>query len=129
MHELEMVERIISLIADQAKEQGFVQVREATLTIGRMNGLDEEHFSTALSSYKEGPLAQTKLNIEPIPVLLICNSCGACFEDPRFHDRGFAHSTSHAPNLYLAPSCPECGNEGARVISGQEMKLISIEGE
>ncbi len=129
MHELDLVDKIIALITDQAKEQGFTTVREAHLRIGKMNGLVREHFTSMLTAQKEGPLASAELIVNDIPVELFCYSCGNCYIDTRFDDAHFAHATSHAPHLYLPPPCPECGGEKTRIISGTEMKLVSIEGE
>ncbi len=130
MHELDTVERVINLIADQATQQGFTQVREATLSVGKMNGLEISYFTDQIvATFNEGPLANTKLVVNEVPVELFCNHCGNLYVDSRFDDHRFAHATSHAPELYLAPPCPECGRENARVMSGTEMRLISIEGD
>ena len=129
MHQLDIVEKIINLIADRATQRGFNHVKEATVFVGKMNGLETAQFTSLLATRAEGSLANTKLVINEVPVELFCNHCGNLYRDLRFDDRGFAHMTSHAPKCYLPPPCPECGKENIRIVAGQEMRLVSIEGE
>lgn len=129
MHEFDIIDKILNLISEEAGKQGFKRVKEAHLRVGKMNALEKEHFDTTLASRNEQKLENMNLNVEEIPVELFCNNCGSCYIDPRFDDPSFAHTTSHAPELYLAPPCPECGSPGARIIYGNELKLVWIDGE
>jgi Zn finger protein HypA/HybF involved in hydrogenase expression len=129
MHEFDIIDKILKLITDEAGKQGFARIREAHLKVGRMNGLEKVHFDTVLSSNKEEKLKDMRLDVEEIPVQLFCNGCGNCYTDPRFDDPNFAHTTSHAPDLYIAPPCPECGSPRTRLVYGKELTLVSIDGE
>jgi len=129
MHELDLIDKIFNVVVDQAKKQNFTHVDKVTLKVGRMNGLEKHHFTTALSAREEEMLRNTDLTIEEIPVKLACSNCDHRFVDHRFDDPHFAHATSHAPHMYLPPPCPSCSNEGAKALSGQEMTLTSIEGK
>lgn len=129
MHELDLIDKIFNVIVDHAKKQNFTHVDKVSLTVGRMNGLEKDHFTTTLASRKEDMLRDTNLVIEEIPVELECNHCHYHFLDQRFDDPHFAHATSHAPHMYLPPPCPACAKEGAKTLTGQEMTLASIEGK
>ena len=129
MHELEMIDKVLRTIEDEAKKQGFTRINDAHLQIGKMNGLEKSYFLDAISSKKEGPLKSSKLNLEEMPVELECTHCKHKYIDKRFDDHHFAHTTSHAPYLYMPPSCPLCHKDGAKIVSGTQMKLVSIDGE
>jgi hydrogenase nickel insertion protein HypA len=129
MHELDMIDKIFNLIADEAGKHDMKRVNEAHLEIGRMNGLERAHFDAALAARKDDALAGMKLTIDEIPVTLTCGNCNNSYVDERFGDPHFAHSTSHAPDLYIAPPCPACSKEGAEVARGREMKIVSIDGD
>lgn len=129
MHELEMIDKILNVIADQAKKQNFTRVKTATLKVGRMNGLEKHHFTTALAARRDEVLAGTEIDIDEIAVTVSCNHCKHQYIDERFNDPHFAHSTSHAPHMYLSPPCPSCAKEGTTVLTGQEMILTAIDGE
>ncbi len=129
MHEMAIGETILKVIDEQAQKNHFTVVRSATLRLGRMNAFERKNLELCLKTYKEGVFAQTRFDIEAVPVGLECPSCAHQYEDERFDDFDFAHRTAHAPGLYVPPACPKCGTKGATIVSGQEMELVSIEGE
>jgi len=129
MHELEMIDKLINVVVDEATKHNFTKINEVQLKVGRMNGLEQHHFETAFTARPEDALKGTKLSIQEIPVKLKCEICGEIYVDDRFKDANFAHSTSHAPDMYIPPICPECGANKITVIEGKELTLASIDGE
>lgn len=128
MHEFTLIEKVFNRAAEEARKRNFSRVREITLQVGKMNGLTHRHFTTALDARTDDYFADTNLAINEIPVQLVCSHCGNPFIDTRFDNEHFAHATSHAPELYLPPPCPECRGQGARMINGTEFVLASLDG-
>ncbi len=129
MHELEHIDRILFAIVTEAEQRGIRSVRHAHLNIGRMHGLSSEDFSLAISATARDEAKSLRITFDDVPVTVRCRRCEHVFTDTRFDEYQFAHAVAHAPQLYLPPPCPHCGHEGAAVVTGQEMKLVSIEGE
>ena len=128
MHETAIAETILDIIDKEAKKSNIAAVRKARLRIGRMAAFEKTNLELCLATYRGGSMAAIDFEIEEVPVRLKCSSCGHHFTDRRFEDKAFAHLTAHAPALYLPPPCPGCGHPEAHMVSGQEMELISIEG-
>ncbi len=129
MHELEMIDKMINVVMDEATKHSFTKINEVQLKVGRMNGLERHHFESAFASRSDEALKNTTLTIEEISVELKCVTCGETYKDDRFTDPHFAHTTSHAPDMYMPPNCPECGSTKAEVLTGKELTLASIDGE
>lgn len=128
MHEIALAETILQIIDKEAKKSNIATVRKARLRIGRMAAFEKTNLELCLGTFRDGSMAAIDFEIEEVPVRLKCSSCGQLFNDQRFEDKAFAHLTAHAPGLYLPPPCPGCGHPKAHMVSGQEMELISIEG-
>ena len=129
MHELEMINKLVNIVMDEANKNNFTRINEVHLKVGRMNGLERHHFESAFTTRAEDALKETTLTIDEIPVELKCTVCSKVYKDDRFKDPHFAHSTSHAPDLYQAPNCPECGSTKANILTGKELTIASIDGE
>ncbi|MBT3182403.1 MAG: hydrogenase maturation nickel metallochaperone HypA [Deltaproteobacteria bacterium] len=128
MHELAISETICKIIEKEAKNRNMEKVRTAKLKIGVMNAFQRENLDLCLKDYAKNPLmAEMQFVIEEVPVKLECTKCNHNFTDDRFADHDFAHKVAHAPALYLPPACPTCKCESIKLISGNEMKLVSIE--
>ena len=129
MHEIEMASKIIHVIEKESEKLHFSKIKSVEMKVGRMNGLDKSHFYDALKAENSDRTYSLEFKIDEIDVELECSKCGHRYIDTRFEDHDFAHTTSHAPHLYMPPPCPSCKGEGARMISGTEMKIVSIDGE
>jgi hydrogenase nickel incorporation protein HypA/HybF len=130
MHELHIAQRIIDTIATEALKNNISKVHTAKLKIGKMAAFDKEQLEFALaSSEKNETLEGMKFDVNEIPVELECKDCGHHFIDKRFDEMDFAHQIAHAPALYIPPKCPVCGSEDVALLSGNEMELLTIEGE
>jgi len=130
MHELALAQKIIETIEAEAEKNGMSKVYSAKLKIGKMAAFQKEQLEFCLKTYeKDGILEDMKFEIEEVPVELTCNACHQKFVDARFDDDEFAHEIAHAPALYIPPPCPVCTSEDIEMTSGNEMMLVSIEGE
>ncbi|MFH1874080.1 MAG: hydrogenase maturation nickel metallochaperone HypA [Pseudomonadota bacterium] len=130
MHEITIAKKILETIELCAQDQGIAHLRLAKLRIGRMLGFEKEHLESALASFgNKKELKDLKFEIEAVPVKLRCEKCQKEFVDERFNDASFAHEVSHAPALYIPPKCQECLAMEVALVSGNEMELVSIEGD
>lgn len=130
MHELAIAQKIIETIEAEADKNGMSKVYSAKLKIGRMAAFQKEQLEFCLKTYeKDAMLDDMKFEIEEVPVELTCNACHQRYVDARFDDDEFAHDIAHAPALYIPPPCPVCTSDNVAMTSGNEMTLVSIEGE
>lgn len=130
MHEFKIAQKVIEIIETKAKHNAIAKVKVARLRIGRMAAFQKEQLEFCLSSFgKNDALEGVKFEIDEVPVGIQCKVCGHCFTDEHFNDAEFAHTIAHAPGLYSPPPCPSCSSEKGTIISGEEIELISIEGE
>jgi len=130
MHELAIVQKIVSAANSAAEKNGIAHVKRLSLRLGQVAAAHPDQLNFGFQTYAKGTrLSAAKLEIEEIKVLLECKNCHHRFGDARFDDHEFAHTIAHAPMAYTPPLCPKCNSEGAKIIKGQEMELVSIEGE
>ncbi len=130
MHEIGIAKKIIHTTQVCAQDQGIKHLRLAKLRIGRMLGFEEDHLKNALATFEDNSqIKDLKFESEAVPVKLRCEKCEKEFIDERFNDAGFSHEVSHAPALYVPPKCEYCANEEVALVSGNEMELVSIEGD
>lgn len=130
MHELAIAQKIIETIEQEAEKNGMTKVKKAVLKIGKMAAFQKEQLEFCLKTYEKDEMLEDMIfEIVEVPVELICKSCAQKFVDARFEDDEFAHEIAHAPALYVPPPCPSCSSEDVTMTSGNEMTLMSIEGE
>jgi len=111
MHELSVCMALLDQVQSIAREQGATQVERILLRIGPLSGVDPLLLKSAYPLAAVGTIAATAaLDIETTSVRVQCNACGA--------------ETSATPNRLV---CGRCGGFRARVISGDEMLLASLE--
>lgn len=127
MHELAISEDVCRMIEEEAGRRGIKKVAGARLKIGRMRAFEKHHLEICLKGRPPGSAIDgMDFCIEEVPVVLECASCRKHFTDARFDDASFAHKISHAPCFYMPPACPSCGAGESKMISGNEMELVSI---
>lgn len=130
MHELSIVHKIIEEVEAHAVKGGLTSVRLARLKIGRMSGFQKEALEFCLQSYRKGKVTEgMTFAVEEVPVSLLCRSCGHGYTDDRFNDGGFAHEIAHVPALYTPLACTRCGSDSINVVCGQEVQIVSVEGD
>lgn len=130
MHELAIIKDIIDVIQREASLHGIKRVHKARLKIGRLAAIQPEQLKACLAAYDPDNLLQgLKLEVEEEPVELECRRCGSIFGDARFEDIEFAHCIAHAPMTYLPSACPKCESDDARLVLGNGIHLVEIDGE
>lgn len=112
MHELSLVESMMSSIAESAAENNIIRVIRVKLVVGRLNLAQPELLQFAFEALRAGTIFEgATLEIEERPLLMRCRKCGETF----------------APD-YVNFFCPGCGGQ-AEIIAGQELYIEHYEGE
>jgi len=112
MHEMGIAKQIIE-IATSSIPDGMedIPVEKVNLKIGKLSSVvpDSLRFCFEILS-KDTPLASTELNIEEIPVVARCMECNIEW-------------TINKPVFV----CKKCNSGSIKIISGQELDVVSIE--
>jgi len=111
MHELSVCLALMSQVNRIAAEHGARRVERIVLRIGPLSGIEPALLKNAFPLAAAGTVAEdAELAIDHSPVRVKCTICGA--------------ESEAAPNRLL---CGSCGDFRTRVVSGEEMTLVSLE--
>lgn len=111
MHELSIAQNIIEIVMSNVPKDQLKDVRTISLRIGASSGIvaDSLEFGfTAITA--ETSLRSARLNIEKVPFVIRCHSCGIEQEN----EEGSA-------------VCASCGGIDTTIVSGTEMQFSEIE--
>lgn len=111
MHELSICLALMSQVERIAAEHGARRVEKIVLDIGPLSGVEPALLRNAFPLAAAGTAAEdSELVLTITPVRVSCTSCGA--------------ESAASPNRLL---CAECGDFRTRLISGEELTLVSLE--
>lgn len=111
MHELSVCQALIGQVEAVARQRGACQVKSVRVRLGPLSGVEATLLQQAYPLASAGTLAEaSRLVIEPAPVRVKCETCGA--------------ESEAEPNRLL---CARCGDYHTRLVSGDEMMLMSVE--
>lgn len=111
MHELAITQSILDIAEKVGREHSFTRVREVRIKLGAYSGLMPECIQDYFDVISRGTVAEgAKLDIQTLPVIIHCNSCGEDNEIDRWHIR-----------------CPLCASTDLKMIQGREFYLESLE--
>lgn len=111
MHELSIALAIVDIAEEEAERRGG-RVAAVHLKLGRLSGVVEEALRSAYEMAREGTsLAESKLVIEAVPLVVHCSACDA----------------DGMPRSMLTLCCPTCGKPAEQVISGRELEVYALE--
>ncbi|MDD3466998.1 MAG: hydrogenase/urease nickel incorporation protein HypA [Campylobacterales bacterium] len=111
MHEYSIVQNLIDLCEQNAEQNGASKVHKVVVGIGKLSSVEPELLKTAFDTFKLDTIAKdAELVIDRIGLSSKCSDCGCEFE----------------PSLdnFL---CAKCGSSNTRLISGDELLLLSLE--
>ncbi len=111
MHELSIANNILDIVQQHVPAGQLSLVKSIRLKIGEQAGVvvDSLEFSfSALTT--DSPLRSARLEVERIPFVVACNSCG---------------ESSASESGVVA--CPRCGSLETRIVSGTELRVAEIE--
>lgn len=111
MHELGIADSIIQAVLHKMQESGYARVDVVALRIGALTDIvpDALEFGFEVLT-RDTPLAETRLQIETVPVHGKCDDCGRDFEVNEF--------------VFI---CPNCEGRAIEMSSGDELEIAYIE--
>lgn len=111
MHELSVCQGMLDQVAAIAGRHDATAVTSIVVRIGPLSGVVPELLAQAFPLARAGTVAaDAELVIEPAPVRVRCETCGA--------------ETEASVNRLV---CGECGDWRTRLVSGDELVLKSVE--
>jgi hydrogenase nickel incorporation protein HypA/HybF len=111
MHEFGIMQETMTLVLEQARRQGATCVHQVRMNVGQLSGVVPEALQACFEVLREGTLAASaRLDIETVPAICWCKSCGSEFETPD-----------------LLCECPRCRAISGELRRGRELQLASLE--
>jgi hydrogenase nickel incorporation protein HypA/HybF len=111
MRELHAIQSILTKVFLKVHGSNAIRLRTVHLAIGEISELDQNSLQKHWDEISKGTLAeQAQLRFRLIPAEVQCMSCFMKYPpvDGKIH-------------------CPHCGSYGAKILSGEEFYLESIE--
>jgi len=113
MHEIRIAEDLADIVLETADMEGLCRVTSVNISFGQMVQIVPDIFEFAFREAVRNTLAKdAKVNIEIIPVIMVCKDCGCEF--------------NVSDNLF---ACHNCKSTDIEIVHGKELFIRSIEGE
>ena len=113
MHELSVVQSMLDIVSEKAKEISAPRVLRINLVVGEISSIVDDCVQFYFDFMAKDTVAEeAELHFERIPLKLKCRKCSHIF----FPQTG-------------QWNCPGCGSEGVQVVGGSEFYIDSIEVE
>lgn len=114
MHEMGIAIEVMKIAMSHLPDQGRgLRVKSLNLKIGRLTAIIPQSFRMCMEiATKDTQLEGAEINIEEVPLKVICTECG---EESELNDPSF--------------SCPKCESVKLDILSGRELTLESLEVE
>lgn len=111
MHELGIMQELLEIAQEQARQHQARQIHGLTVRVGALAGVEPDALSFAFDVATVGTLAEgATLTIESVPIGCHCDHCAQDFEPI-----GFVFA------------CPGCGQISTRILRGRELELVKLE--
>ena len=111
MHELSIAEELLRIIEKRASEEGIGSVEKIELRIGEYSGILPDSLQFAFEVLSKGKLTEgASVEVEMISPKFLCGKCG---------EEVISYETN----------CPKCGSEDLTLRRGDELEIISFEGQ
>lgn len=113
MHELGIVNRVLEICLERARQAGAERIYCVQLAIGDLSSVVDDSVVFYWDILTEDtPAEGAGLEFRRIPAEMTCSDCGLVFPMPE-----------------LAFRCPDCGGRNVRVSTGEEFYIDHIEVE
>lgn len=111
MHELGIAQSIIDIATKVAKENGGSRISRVSIQAGELRALVKDQLTLCFDFAAEGtPAAGAKLDVDVIPLEVLCESC---------------HREFRVRNFEFI--CPDCGETSIKVLRGKELRILEVE--
>ena len=113
MHELSLIQSLLTIIDEHAKQHGFTRVNQVNLSCGRLSSVEPQALDFAFKTLTpSGICAGAQLELTILPMKIHCVTC-----NQEFASEG-ADPTS----------CPHCRGDQIMVTDGwQELQLVELD--
>lgn len=112
MHEFTLIKNIFDVIIKSAKDNNLHRITVVRLKVGALRQVVPEFLQFAFEiAAKDTIAAGAKLEVEYIPITVLCRSCGA--------------RSTVSEHTYL---CSRCESSDLEILTGKEVVIDSIEG-
>lgn len=111
MHEMSIAKGILDIVLDTAQDYSASAIHQVNLLVGKMSGIEPDSLHFCFDAVTKGTIAEgARLNIQETSIEGYCIQCERNFsvEEYDFH-------------------CPHCKSGMVNVISGRELKVLSID--
>ncbi len=113
MHELSLASEVIQILGDEASKHGLQRVSKYSLEVGLLRAVVPELLRTGLDVLSKGTVAEgAEVELREVPGRARCPACGLEFP---------------VPDILIV--CPGCEHLGGEILSGEELRLIELEGD
>lgn len=110
MHEISIAYEVINLAEREAKRNKVLNIKEITIEVGDLSGIEADAFGSALNLIiKDSILEQAAITIVRSPGKGLCNGCNYEFE----------------MNHRMA-TCPKCGCFPSVIHGGDDFRVVSL---
>ncbi len=113
MHEGSFARAIILSALKEAEKAGMKRVLKIRVLIGELHAVVDDFLIEVFNMMKgEYGLQEAALEIKKVPLKVKCPACGLVYrpDGPVF-------------------LCPKCGTPGGEILQGNELHILSLEGE
>jgi len=111
MHEISIVESILEVAEEKAREANSPSILVIKLRLGQFTAIAREALDFAFEVARQGTLAEhARLEIEVVPMVLHCVVCDAKTQ----------------PMIAMSLICTQCGFP-LKIVSGKELQIEYIE--
>jgi hydrogenase nickel incorporation protein HypA/HybF len=111
MHELSIADELLHILFKNAEKAGISKIHKVNLRIGEYSGIFPDSLEFAFEILSQDRMTEgAKLNIESVPPRFSCQKC---------------KSTVLPQN----GRCEKCGSEEIVLTGGNELEIISFEGD
>jgi hydrogenase nickel incorporation protein HypA/HybF len=113
MHEMTLMASLLEILEEQARLEGFRQVKRVHLEIGRLSGVEPEAMRFAFDVATQGSVAEgADLVVLETAGRARCPACGG-----------------EGPAAAIYDPCPACGRFPQDIFQGREMRIVSLDVE
>jgi hydrogenase nickel incorporation protein HypA/HybF len=111
MHELSIAQNILEIVAEHIPAGTTSQVKSVRIKVGDGAGIVSDSLEFCFNAIiAETPMQGAVLEIEPVPFVVKCNSCGKI--------------STNENGMFL---CLFCGVNNVTMVSGNELQVSAIE--
>lgn len=113
MHEMSIAVSILDIVNEEARKNNLSKISKVKLKIGEMANIVPELLVSSWEILVQDTMAdQSKLEYDFIPLTAKCSDCGVEF---------------HIENVVF--QCSKCSSPNIKVISGEELNILYVEGD